>query len=257
MLKILINTLLGVILIFIWSRFVDLKQIMTVISKVNLIYLLPVFLFMFLSPIIRALRLKVFLAEIPVKDRPSSGWKKISLKDLIYLNGVAMMLNFFIPIRAGEIAKGIYLNTQYKLDLKKGIVWVFLDRFVDFLAVLLIAGIITMQISTNLPDSFQLTTLSISGFVLVVIYFVVFQIGFSRKIINFLRPLLIEKHIKIYFDKFTSFILDSFAILKRKPKDLALIILLTIVAYIVDACIWFLIFISLGFPQDFMKMFLG
>ena len=128
MLKILLNTVLGLVLIYVWSRFVDLGQISSTLSKVSLIYLGPIFLFMLLSPIIRALRLKIFLSKV----------KKISLKDLIFLNGVAMMLNFFIPIRAGEIAKGVYLNNRYQLNLGKSVIWIFLDRFVDFLAVLLL-----------------------------------------------------------------------------------------------------------------------
>ena len=127
MIKIVLNSLLGVILIFIWSRFVDLNEIFSTISTINLAYLLPIFLFMILSPLTRALRLKIFLSEI----------KKIPLKDLIYLNGVAMILNFFIPIRAGEVAKGVYLNAQYGLPLGKAVVCTFIDRFVDFLVVLL------------------------------------------------------------------------------------------------------------------------
>src|SRR5437016_979978 len=106
MLKIIFNALLGLILILIWLHFVNVRQIVSTLSKANFIYLGPIFLLMFLSPAVRSLRLKIFLSEI----------KKISLKDLFFLNGVAMCLNFFIPIRAGEIAKGIYLNTYHHLN---------------------------------------------------------------------------------------------------------------------------------------------
>src|SRR2546430_1730611 len=109
MVKILLNTVVGIILIFIWSRFVNIPQILSTLQKANFGYLVPIFLFMLLSPLIRALRLKIFLSEI----------KKISLKDLFFLNGLSMCLNFFIPIRAGEIAKGVYLNTEHKLNLGK------------------------------------------------------------------------------------------------------------------------------------------
>src|SRR3990167_1967642 len=140
MLKILLNSLLGLVLIIIWSRFIDLPQIFSTISKVNLFYLLPVFFCMLLSPILRAVRLKIFLSEV----------KKIGLKDLIYLTGVATILNFFIPIRAGEIAKGVYLNTKYDLPLGKSIIWIFIDRFLDFLAVLILAAVLLLVIPTSL-----------------------------------------------------------------------------------------------------------
>ena len=62
--RILINTAIGVVLIFIWSKFVNLPQIIQTISQVNLLGLIPVFIFMLASPVIRALRLKVFLSEV-------------------------------------------------------------------------------------------------------------------------------------------------------------------------------------------------
>lgn len=247
MVKILLNTLIGIILIVVWSRFVDLKQIISTLSTVNLFYLGPVFLFMLISPVLRAVRLKIFLAEI----------KKINLKDLIFLNGVAMCLNFFIPIRAGEIAKGVYLNTHYKLELGKSVIWIFLDRFVDFLAVLMFASLLLNFVPTQLPSTFKITLATVFILTLAIAYLGIFKVNLARKIVKILKPLLIEKHIKIYFDRFTSFVLDSFSILNRHPKDLALMIIITILSYVADAMIWYLIFIALGFPQDFGKMYLG
>lgn len=247
MIKIIFNTTLGLVLIFIWSRFVDLGQIMATISKVNLLSLAPVFFFMLVSPIIRAVRLKVFLSEI----------RKIALLELIYLNGVAMMLNFFIPIRAGEIAKGIYLNTRYQLNLAKSVIWIFIDRFVDFLAVLLLTTVLFFIVPTALGIKFIIIITIILSIALSLTYLMIFQIEFSKKLVFFLKHLLIEKHIKRYFDRFSHFILESFSILDRHPKDLALMIIITVFAYAADAAIWYFTFIALGKTQDFWKMYLG
>lgn len=247
MVKIIFNTLLGVVLIFIWSRFVNIPQIFSTLKTVNLVYLGPIFLFLLLSPISRAVRLKVFLAEI----------KNIPLKNLILLNGVAMCLNFFIPIRVGELVKGVYLNTTYKLDLRKSVLWVFIDRFVDFLVVLLLATFLFFIVPTNLNTTFIIIIMIILSLTLLLTYLFIFQINFTKKMINFFRYLLIEKHIKIYFERFTSFILDSFSILDRHPKDLALMVGITILAYGIDAAVWYFTFVALGFPQDFWKMYLG
>lgn len=247
MLKILFNTILGLVLIFVWSRFVDLAEIARTISGVNLFSLLPIFISMFLSPILRAIRLKIFLGEI----------KKIRLLDLIYLNGVAMFLNFFIPIRAGELAKGIYLNTRYDLKLAKSIIWVFIDRFVDFLVVLLLAGILLIIIPTSLSIIVIKIIIVILTLVLGIAYLAIFKVDFSRKIVKFLTPLFIEKHIKIYFERFSHFILDAFTVLDRHPKDLFLMVIASILAYAADAGVWYFTFIALGFGQDFIKMYLG
>lgn len=247
MIKILFNTILGIILIYIWSRFVDIPQIISNLSKVNLFFLGPVFLFLLLSPIIRAIRLQVFLSEI----------KKIKLLDLIFLNGAAMMLNFFIPIRAGEVVKGVYLNTHYNLPLGKSVIWIFIDRFVDFLAVLLLAAILFFIVPTALSITFIMIITIILIIALFLTYLTVYQANLARKLFSFLHHLLIEKHIKRYFDKLSTFILESFSILNRHPKDLGLMMGITIFAYAVDAAIWYFTFASLGINQNFLKMYLA
>ncbi|MBI2329885.1 flippase-like domain-containing protein [Candidatus Daviesbacteria bacterium] len=247
MFKILFNTILGLVLIFIWSRFVDLSQIFATLSKVNVIYLVPVALFMLLSPIMRAIRLKIFLAEIA----------KVKLLDLIFLNGAAQLLNFFIPIRAGEFVKGIYLNTHYKLPLGKSVVWIFIDRFVDFLTVLLLAAVLFFVAPTSLSINFIMIITIILIAVVALTWLAVYQANVTQKLFRFLRYLLIVKSIKIYFDRFSIFILDSFAILNRHPKDLVLMLAITVVAYAADAAIWYFTFISLGANQSYLKMYLG
>lgn len=247
MIKILFNIVIGIGLILVWSRFVNPGQILETISKVNLLSLLPVVICLFLSPVIRAIRLKVFLGEV----------RKIPLQDIIFLNLAAQMLNFFIPIRAGEIAKGIYLNTNYNLSLAKGITWVFIDRFVDFLAVLLLATLLLLVLPTSLSINFIIVIVVILTISLSLTYLAVFKIDFAKKIVSFLRFIFIEKHIKLYFDKFSHFILESFSILDRHPKDLSLMVIITIFAYGADAAIWYFTFISLNHPQQYLKMYLG
>lgn len=247
MFKILLNTILGLVLIFIWSRFVDINQIFSTISKVNLFFLAPILFFMLLSPVLRAVRLKVFLSEVT----------KIKILDLIYLNGAAMVLNFFIPIRAGEIVKGIYLNTHYKLPLGKSVIWIFIDRFVDFLAVLLLTTVLFFVVPTALGIKFVSVLTIILLMALLLTYLVVFKVSFAKKLFNILRGILIVNRIKIYFDRFSSFILESFSILDRHPKDLGLMIGITILAYAADGAIWYFTFIALGANQNFFKMYLG
>lgn len=247
MIKIVLNTVLGIVLIIIWSKFVDLPQIWQTISKVNLINLIPVFLFMFLSPLIRAFRLKILLSDI----------KKISLKDLFLLNGVAMLLNFFIPIRAGELAKGVYLNTKYDLNLGKSIIWIFIDRFIDFLVVLMLASVLFFIIPTSLNLSFVAAVSLGFGIGLIITYFAVFKVEFAKKMVSFLKSILIVSSIKIYFERFSHFILDSFSILRKHPKDLFLMIIITVLAYGADAFIWYFIFVALGFMPSFLTMYLG
>ncbi len=247
MIKILINTAIGLILIFIWSRFVNLGQIFSILSAINLVYIIPIFIFMLLSTVLRSFRLKIFLGNT----------KQIKITDLFFLNGAAMILNFFIPIRAGEIAKGIFLHTEYKLNLGKAIVWIFMDRFLDFLVVLFLAAVVLLLVPTSLNITIIKVIIIILSLALAITYLLIFQINLSKKIIYILKPLLIEKHIKIYFDRAAFFILDAFSILRRSPKDLSIMVGLTVLSYICDATVWYFTFLAIGFRQDFVKMILG
>lgn len=247
MIKIIFNTILGLGLVFVWLQFVNISEIFKVISNVNVIWLLPVFICMFLSPYLRALRLKYFLAPI----------KKTSLKDLFFLNGAAMMFNFFIPIRIGEVLKGGYLNSKYGIHLGKAVIWIFLDRFVDFLMVLLLGCIFLLSIKTNINANIVLTISSMLAISFLLTYFSIFQDKFARKLVGLIKHLLVFKLLKEKFESISHFILDSFSILRREKKELGVLVFITILSYGADAGIWFFTFIALGFPQDFFKMYLA
>ncbi len=247
LLKIVINTAIGLVLILVWLQFVDIKEIWGTLSKVNPLSLIPIFLVMLGSPIIRAYRLKVLLSPL----------KKIPLKDLVYLTGVAMMLSFFIPIRAGEIAKGIYLNGEYDLPIGKSIIWVLLDRFIDFLVVLALSGVLLLLIPTRLSGNIAILTFILALVIMVVFYLMVYKSNLARKMSKFLSYLLVVNIITKYFERITNFFLEAFTILKRSPKDWAVLILLTVMAYAADAGIWYFSFQALGVNPDFIKMYLA
>lgn len=245
--KIIFNTALGVILIAVWLQFVNIRDILSTLSKVNIITILPVVICLFLSSAIRAVRLKIFL----------SGVKKIAILDLIFLNGFATMLNFLIPIRGGEIAKGVYLNNQYGLPLAKSLVWIFLDRFIDFLVVLILASILFFIIPTSLNITFIIIIIIIFLAGIILTYYMIYKVNLARKIFKYLTNLLIVNSIKLYFERIYNFFLDSFSILKRKPAELLALVLFTVLAYAADAGIWYFTFFSLGASQEYLKMYLG
>lgn len=245
--KIAINTLIGIVLIYIWSRFVNISEIFSTISKVNAIWLIPVFVCMFLSPLLRALRLQYFLFP----------FKKIPLKDLIFLNGGALLFNYFIPIRMGELLKGGYLNTKYGIHFGKAVIWIFLDRFVDFLMVLFLGCVLLLSIKTNINQTIVLTISTMLFLFLTLTYFAIFRVMSAKRMVSLFKHLLVFKPLKDKFESISHFILDAFSILRRDKKELGVLGLLTFLSYAADAGIWFFTFVALGFYQDFLKMYLG
>lgn len=245
--KIAINSFIGVILAAIWLQFVEIDQILKSVAAVNPILLLGIAVSMFFSISIRALRLKIILSPV----------KKIPFKDLIFLNGVSGMLNFLIPIRAGEVVKGFYLNKRYDMPLGKSFIWIFLDRFLDLLAVLILLPPLLLIVPNNLPDNFSLTVLIIMIPALSMTFYMIYKPDFALKIFNFLSIFLIFNSIKIYFETFFRFLLESFAILKREPKEFFIISFLTILSYAADCLTWYFAFLSLNNYQDLLKLYVA
>lgn len=246
-LRIAINSAVGVVLVIIWLQFVNLRQIWEVISKVEFFKLIPVILFLLASPGLRAIRFKLLINPI----------KKVPTMDMILINGLAMLLNFYIPIRGGEIAKGVILSKSYNLPLGKSVIWVFVDRFLDFLIVLVLTTTLFFIVPTALNITFLMIVIFILATAILITYLLAYQVNSSKKIIKFLIPLLILNGIKIYFERFCYLLLETFSILKRNPLELLLLSMVTILAYAADAGGWYFTFLALNSHQSFISIYLA
>lgn len=247
-LRILINTAIGAILIFFWFKLVDIRAVFETLKTVSL-WVLPIPLFCFLAAgFLRALRLKILLSNY-----------KLKTMNVWFLTMLGQLLSFTIPVRAGEIAKAVYLSTHYQIPFGKSIIWIFLDRFLDFWFSLSLALFMVLFIPTNLPSNFK----PILGIMVIGItftsLFILFFPDFVKKLFKFASYLLILPSLKNLFNKFTGFIIESFIFLKKGPKESLLIILTTISALVFEALSWFIIFKSFRMGQnlDFLTAQLG
>lgn len=245
--RIVFNTLLGLGLVVVWLQFVDLNQILLRISTIDPKVLIFVFGSLVLGIAFRALRLKIFLGQI----------KKIAFKDLFLLNGLAMMLNFLIPIRAGDIAKGVYLGHKYQLPMNKSLVWIFLDRLLDFVGAVILASTLLIFVPTKLPDSFIYICLGLSFAILLSLFLISYQRSLSQNLANTISGLLVSVFLKKHFLKLANFLLDSFQVFKREGAVVLILSLLTVLGYVADGLVWYFIFIGLGSFQPFLKMYLA
>lgn len=246
-LKILINTLLGFILVFVWSRFVNLSDLVSNLRLVNFAIVLPPFIIFFLiSGLLRAWRLKLLLRRY-----------KLGFMDILMLNFLSQFLSFVIPVRAGEVAKSVYFSAHLNMSFAKTIVWVFIDRFLDFLVVLLLICGLLIFVSTGLPKPLVNTILILMAvFVILFIAAIKSEILLNR-VVNLFSRILILPIIRKKFLSFANTIIEGFEVLRRKPLDLSILIIITIAATISDSLLWLFAFISLGGNFPFAEMLLG
>lgn len=245
-LRISLNTLLGLILVIVWLQFVDLKETMHTLSTVNPLIIFA-FLFLFLlSSIFRGLRLRLLLNEY-----------KIPSKNLISLTFLSQLLSFFIPIRAGEITKSVYLSTQYNLPFAKAVTWVFIDRFLDLFGVLLLFGVLIYVVPNNLGvNAGAFVWLIILGLLSVAVLSVYSQAK-SKRVMTFFSKLLIFKKVQQIFLSVSFSVIEGFLVLKKEKHELSGLIALTILGLISDSLIWFATFLSLKENIGVLKAVLG
>lgn len=161
LIRILVNSVLGIVLITFWLNLVDIQAIARTLSKINP-WMLPLPIICFATAgFLRGLRLKILLAEY-----------KLPVLKLWFLTMLGQLLSFTIPIRVGEVAKGAYLSTNYNIGFGKSVVWVFMDRFIDFWFTAMLALLLIILIPTQFPSNLKplltivVLTFTISTFLL-------------------------------------------------------------------------------------------
>lgn len=245
-LRIILNSLLGLGLFFLWTRFVNLEETFRIISGVEVRFLLLFVILFLFSGVLRSLRLRILLKK-----------HSISYKDLLMLNFLSQFLSFMIPIRLGELTKSVYLTTQMEVPLARTLIWVFVDRFLDFWMVSFLISVFLVIIPTTLSDNFVAL-----AFILMLIFTLIFVLAIKSEVIFtkltiFLSNFLIFSAVKRWFVLFTHNMVEGFEILRRRPLELLGLTLLTLLATLSDSLIWMLGFLSLGENIGLGKSILG
>lgn len=251
LIRIIINTALGLVLIFFWLQFIDIQEVFHELSLINPLTVLPFILFFALAGIFRAGRFKILLSEY-----------KIPLKNLIYLTYLAQLLSFTIPLRLGELTKGVYLSTEYgnkgKITFPKAVVWTFLDRFIDFWMVLVYALILLLVIPTNMPTNLKPILLVLILFFTSGALLLVFFPNYLKRIVSFLVPFFIFPQLKAIFLNLSNFLIDSGQFLNKGFKKTTMILVLTFLATTMEALGWLILFdVVFKSNLDFFRIQLG
>lgn len=245
-LRILANSALGVVLIFVWSRFVNLSDLFQILKTLDPKFGLVFFGLFVFSGVLRGLRFKLLIHTC-----------KIPLKDAVMLTYLSQFLSFMIPVRAGEISKSVYLTSQFNVPLPKTITWVFVDRILDLMVILFLIALLLPLTPTNLPSNFVFIILIALLFFVLFFLLAIKSEAVFKKIVIFLSNFLIINSIKKWFVSFMTTIVSGLSILQRKPHELAILVLITTITLISDGFVWLSAFWALGVDLSFTKSILG
>ncbi len=233
--RISLNTFIGAVLIFLWLQFVDINDITAKLTHTNPLVVVWVGLCLTASTFMRALRLWLILDN-----------KSISLSQTAFLTYISSFLSFIIPIRAGEIAKGIYLSNQAKMAFPKALIISFIDRLIDFIVVITLLGVLLSILPTGVPLKVTyliglLIIVMIAGLITVIYY-----PNIIKSIVRIVLNIIFIPKIKKLLQDFSHYLIDAFSILNVGPKKQLSLFMISCCSWIFESLAWFLILQSLG-----------
>jgi uncharacterized protein (TIRG00374 family) len=251
--KVSMGLLVGLVLLFLVSRFIDLPQTLQIVSAhlstpQGIALALLAGLAYLAAHSIRGLRWKLFLNPIG----------RVSTLKVIELYQVAIFLNFLLPVRAGEAAKSLVLKRIARIPISKSLPTVAIDKSLDLMPALVIMALVPLL---GIHMDLQLwLVLALAGSGLVGVLIFVGLAAWKRSFaINLLQKVLglLPRSLSTKIEDFAIGFVDALLAGASRPKIFLLAILLTFVAVLLDGLFALLAFWTIGFPVSFATVLFG
>jgi uncharacterized protein (TIRG00374 family) len=236
-----IGIAIGLVCLGIWIYLLDFEELKYYLQKINLFYLLPFSLFYIFAYLLRSIRWKIIINPI----YRMSIWEAFAY----FMSG--MLINYLIPIRAGEIAKSVFLKKNKDVNISYSLPTIFVDKLTDLSPIILIIVLVPI-LRVQLNEVLIGFIVAIFVLYLIFISVLIFSMK-NRKLmhkilmkVGIILPKRFEKRLESFFYNFV----DGMNILKGRAKDTSLTYLLTFVAALSEGFFIYMIFKGLGYSQN-------
>ncbi|GAC1384825.1 MAG: hypothetical protein NVSMB33_13490 [Ktedonobacteraceae bacterium] len=251
--KVTLGLLVGMSLLYLVSRFVDIPTTLQVLRQ-NLATPRGIVLGLlsgvaFLAAFsIRGVRWKLFLNPIG----------KVSTLKAIQLFLVGIFLNFLLPIRGGEVAKSLMLKRIAGIPVSQSLPTVAMDKALDLMPALFIMAIVPF-LGVKMNTTLWLVLGTVGGLLIGLIFFVGLAAWKRTAAIAMLQKMtgILPEAIRGKIEGFATGFVDSLLMGARRPKIFFPAILLTCIAVVFDGLFAMLAFWTIGFPMPFGTAIFG
>jgi uncharacterized protein (TIRG00374 family) len=239
------QTLFGLLLLYVWSRFIDFGKLLEYIPGIKVQFLVIALLFAYFGTILRTIRWKILISPII----------SVPFFQLLLMSFASAFINYLVPIRAGEVSKAWFLKKKYNLDISRSLPSVLLDKGFDFF-VLLSLFIILPTIFLSLREVRLVSTwwaLIFLAIPLVMVYMLVWKQEFVFSFIKGLKKVLpnfLGEGLEKVFGPF----LKGFSVLRREPVLLTSLIILSISAFLADSAWVYFLFLAFGYKSAILPI---
>ncbi len=251
--KISLGLLIGLGLLFLVSRFIDLQQTLLLLqahlaTPQGIALALLSGIAYLTGHSIRGVRWKLFLNPIG----------KISTLKAIELYQVAIFLNFLLPIRAGEAAKSLALKRIANIPISKSLPTVAMDKSLDLVPALVIMVLVPF-LGIHMDLQLWLVLGLVSGVLLCLILFIALAAWKRPLAIAWLQKGLgiLPRAIGVRIEGFATGFVDALLAGASRPAVFVPALLLTGLAVLCDGLFAMLAFWTVGFPISFGTALFG
>jgi len=251
--KLIIGLLIGLGLLFLVSRFVNIPTTIHVLQQnlatpraLILIFLSGAAFLQAFS--IRGVRWKLFLNPVG----------KVSTFKTVKLYLVGIFLNFLLPIRVGEVAKPLMLKRIAGIPISQSLPTVVMDKALDLVPALSIMAIVPF-LGLQMDIKLWLVLGLAGGLLIGLIFFVALAAWKRTSAIGLLHIVkgVFPKSIGSKIEGFAIGFIDALLLGLRRPKIFMAAVLLTGVAVVFYGLFAMLVFWAIGFPIPFGTAIFG
>ncbi len=244
----IVGIALGAIFLIAWIRIVDWQKFIKYFHEFDLKIVLVFSLFYLLAYILRSLRWRIILKPI---------YKMGFIESFsIFMSG--MLINYIIPIRAGEIAKSVILKTRENVKVSDSLPSIFIDKLTDLfpiIFIMILIPLVSIKLNSVLYIIIGLLFLVFLLF-LAFLFFAVNHKDKAIKILKYLLKLISKKYRRKFEDFFINFV-DGMAIMQGRFTENFLVYLLTLLAVLSEAIYIYAVFRAFGSEVSYMKILFG
>jgi uncharacterized protein (TIRG00374 family) len=244
----IISIFLGVLFLTLWIKIVDLHEFLNYFEHGNLLPAVGFSVFYLLAYFFRSLRWRIILKPVTVL-----GYKE---SYAYFMSG--MLINYLIPIRAGELAKSLILKSKKNIPVSASFPTIFIDKLSDFFPILLVLALVPI-LAVKLNSAMKLVFVLLILIFFILLFFVFFSVrykNFAQKFIN-LFFIFFPRKIRNRLMRFSSSFIEGMAVMKSRKKDWLLVIFLTLLAVLSETFYVWRVFHSFSSNISFWKVLFG
>jgi uncharacterized protein (TIRG00374 family) len=243
-----VGSLIGIGLIVLWLSYIPLGELKEYFGRIRPLYVIWASLCYLGAYFVRSLRWNLILRQsmkIPLRDT----W--------LYAMG-GNLVNYIIPIRAGELVKCWFIKKNHNLGMAQSLPSVFIDKTFDTLAILSVIFLIPFLTIELNPALNVLLAILLLVFILSVglLLLAAWRKDLVLKVLTLLvklSPQSLKARMKELLEQFV----DGLNLFEHKPAKLVWAVILTMIGILLDGLYFYLIFEAFGIEFSFLMVLFG